>query len=216
LSDLWARFWMRFAGRGPAGRLATRLAVCGTPAYKGRRRFARYNRAGYIAPSSTIAHRDLRLASNVFIGDRVVIYQDRNGGAVELGDRVHLYDDTIMEIGPGGSIKVGADTHIQPKCQFTSYEAGIEIGIGVQIAPRCAFYSYDHGFAGRREIRSQALETKGPIVIEDDAWLGVGVIVLSGVCIGRGAVVGAGAVVTKDVPAGAVAVGQPARVMRMR
>jgi acetyltransferase-like isoleucine patch superfamily enzyme len=46
--------------------------------------------------------------------------------------------------------------------------------------------------------------------------LGYGVIVLSGVCIGEGAVIGAGSVVTKDVPAGAIAVGVPARVIRMR
>lgn len=56
----------------------------------------------------------------------------------------------------------------------------------------------------------------GPIIIEDDVWLGYGVIVLSGVRIGRGAIIGAGSVVTKDVPAGAIAVGMPARVMRMR
>jgi acetyltransferase-like isoleucine patch superfamily enzyme len=50
-----------------------------------------------------------------------------------------------------------------------------------------------------------------PVVIEDDAWLGIGAIVLKGVRIGRGARVGAGAVVTKDVPAGAIVVGNPAR-----
>jgi acetyltransferase-like isoleucine patch superfamily enzyme len=207
---------MRFAGRGPVGRFATRMAVCGVSAYKSRRRLARYNRAGYIASSATISHSDLRLGSNVFIGDRLVIHQERTGGPLELGDRVHLYDDTIVEIGPGGSVRIGADTHIQPKCQITSYEAGIEIGTGVQIAPFCAFYSYDHGFAPGQPIRGQTLATKGPIVIEDDAWLGAGVIVLSGVRIGRGAVVGAGAVVTKDIPAGAIALGQPARVVRMR
>ena len=58
--------------------------------------------------------------------------------------------------------------------------------------------------------------SKGPIIIEDEVWLGYGVMVLSGVRIGRGAVVGAGSVVTKDVPAGAIAVGVPACVMRMR
>jgi len=53
-----------------------------------------------------------------------------------------------------------------------------------------------------------------PIVIEDSAWIGAGAIILAGVTIGRNAVVGAGSVVTKDVPAGAVVAGNPARVIK--
>jgi acetyltransferase-like isoleucine patch superfamily enzyme len=65
-------------------------------------------------------------------------------------------------------------------------------------------------------IRRQPLHSKGGIVIEDDVWLGVGVIVLDGVRIGRGAVVGAGAVVTKDLPPNSISSGAPARVVKMR
>ena len=54
-------------------------------------------------------------------------------------------------------------------------------------------------------IWAQGLRSKGPIVVKDDAWLGVGVHVLEGVTIGQGAVIGAGAVVTQDVPAYAIA-----------
>jgi acetyltransferase-like isoleucine patch superfamily enzyme len=60
------------------------------------------------------------------------------------------------------------------------------------------------------------LQTKGDIVIEDDAWLGVGVVVLDGVRIGKGAVIGAGSVVTRDIPDNAIAVGVPASVVKMR
>jgi acetyltransferase-like isoleucine patch superfamily enzyme len=62
----------------------------------------------------------------------------------------------------------------------------------------------------------QSLHSKGPIIVEDDVWLGVGVTVLSGVRIGKGSVVGAGAVVTHDVPEGAIVAGVPARVIKMR
>ena len=55
-----------------------------------------------------------------------------------------------------------------------------------------------------------------PVVIEDDADMGIGAIVLPGVTVGRGAVVGAGAVVTRDVPAYAVVAGSPARILRHR
>jgi len=54
----------------------------------------------------------------------------------------------------------------------------------------------------------------GPIVIEEDAWIGAGVIILPNITIGRAAIVGAGAVVTKDVPPCTVVVGVPARPLR--
>lgn len=193
-----------------------RLATWFTPRYKNRSYLALQNRKGYISPSTVISHPELRLGDNVYIGDRVVIHRDRSGGPVELGDRVHLHDYILVEIGPGGGLKVGADTHIQPRCQITSYEAPIEIGKGVQIAPNCAFFSYDHGIVPGTLISRQPLQTKGPILVGDDAWLGVGVIVLSGVRIGKGAVVGAGSVVTRDVMDGAIVAGVPARVVKMR
>lgn len=62
--------------------------------------------------------------------------------------------------------------------------------------------------------RKSGLEGGKPITIGNNVWLGGGVIVCPGVTIGDDAVVGAGAVVVKDIPAGAVAVGNPAKVIR--
>jgi acetyltransferase-like isoleucine patch superfamily enzyme len=216
LGRVWSRAWMTLAGRGPLGRQATRLATLTCPPYYGRHRLARYSPRGYVAPSARIAHRGLRLGRHVFLGDRVIVYDERGAAPVELGDRVHLNEDTIIQTGEGGRVSIGEDTHIQPRCQLAAHLAPIEIGRNVQIAPNCAFYSYDHGIEAGRLIQEQALRTNGPIRVGDGAWLGVAVTVLSGVTVGAGAVIGAGAVVTKDVPENAIAVGVPARVVGMR
>lgn len=216
LAWIWVNFWLARSGRGVIGRIAAHFAACGYPPYKGRLDLARIRPQGYVAASAKISHTNLTMGNNVFIGDRVIVYQHEGGGSVELGDRVMLFDEIIVETFAGGSLRLGADTAVQPRCHFTAAVAPIQIGNGVQIAPQCAFYSYDHGIAPDELIRNQPLQSKGPIIIEDDAWLGFGVIVLSGVHIGKGAVIGAGSVVTHDVPAGAVAAGSPARVVKMR
>lgn len=211
----WARFWMQFAGRSATGRMATRLAGAFIPSYKGRRYLARINIRGYIAPTADIHCPNLSLGQHVFIGERVTIYGTGNG-EISVGDRVCLHQGSIIEIGEGGRVIIGADTHIQPRCQLSAYQGSLTIGRQVQIAPGCQFFPYEHGTALGQPICEQPLHTKGGIVIEDDVWIGAGVIVLDGVRIGSGAVVGAGSVVTKDVPDRAIAAGTPARVVGTR
>jgi acetyltransferase-like isoleucine patch superfamily enzyme len=184
--DLWARFWMGFAGASPLGRVATWLATWFIPPFYHRIYLARLNLRGYISPRATIYHSDLRLGIHVYIDDSVLIYQDTDGGSVELGNGVHLNRDTIIQTGLGGSLTVGAHTHIQPRCQFSAYKASIQIGCRVDITPNCAFYPYNHGFAADKPIREQSLQTQGGIFVGDDTWLGVNVIVLDGVRIGKG------------------------------
>ena len=207
---------MRSAGLSRFGRVATRLAAWFVPPYKARCFLAKLNPQGYVSPLADIHHTALQRSRNVFIGDRVVIYQTKTGGAVKLDEGVRLYSDIIIETGAGGCVSIGAETHIQPRCQLSAYKGSIEIGRRVEIAPNCTFYPYNHGVVLGEPVRTQPLETKGNIVIGDDAWLGVGVTVLDGVRIGKGAVIGAGSVINQDIPDNAIAVGVPARVVRMR
>ena len=88
----------------------------------------------------------------------------------------------------------------------------ITIGDRVSIAPRVTLVTSSHPNHSR--IRGFAPVSKGPVVIEEDAWLGAGCVVLPGVRIGRGAVVGANSVVVSDVPALHVVAGHPARTVR--
>jgi acetyltransferase-like isoleucine patch superfamily enzyme len=216
LAWIWVNFWLARSGCGFFGRLAARLAAVGYPPYKGRLELARIRSKGYISANAEITHANLAMGKNVFVGERVIIYQHPGGGPVELGDRAILLNEIVVETFAGGSLRIGIDTAIQPRCHFTAAVAPIRIGNGVQIAPRCAFYSYDHGTAPGDLVRDQPLRSDGPIIIEDDVWVGFGAIVLSGVRIGKGAVIGAGSVVTRDVPEGAVVAGSPARVIKMR
>ncbi len=91
--------------------------------------------------------------------------------------------------------------------------APIRIGRRTLVGPNVQLLTARHPF--ERAARASGVEQGLPITIGDDCWLGGGVIVCPGVTIGDGAVVGAGAVVTKDVPAGAVVAGNPARILRM-
>lgn len=207
---------MRVAGLPYCRRLATGLALWWAPPYFQRHGLADLNPRGFISPRATVWGSAVRLGANIFIDDRVLLYQEADGGAIELGDRVRLQEDTHVLTGAGGSVTIGADTHLHRGCQLSAYKAPIQIGRGVEIAARCALYPYDHGLDAGQPVAVQPLTSKGAIVIGDEAWLGYGVIVLSGVRIGKGAVIGAGSVVTADVPDGAIAAGVPAKVIKLR
>lgn len=111
----------------------------------------------------------------------------------------------------GSNVHIGAGT-------FVNYDAvlldvvEIRIGAACQIASRVQLLTATHPVDP--VARRAGWESGVPITLEDNVWLGGGVTVLPGVSVGRDTVVGAGAVVTRDLPAGVVAVGNPARVVR--
>lgn len=88
----------------------------------------------------------------------------------------------------------------------------VTIGDNVLIGPDARLYTSNHPLD--LELRQAGWEIGLPITIEADAWLGGSVVICPGVTIGQGSIVGAGSVVTKDVPAGVVVGGNPAKVLR--
>lgn len=216
LSNYWSRFWLRFSGYSVPGRMASRLACWNIPPHKGRVILAQRSPRGFIEPGATLYHDEIFLGNHCYIGDRVMIFQRKKGGAVHLGNHVCIYRDCILETGYGAKLIIHDSASIHPRCQINAYVDDIRIGKGVMLGPNCALYSYDHGIALDRPIREQPLQSKGPVVIQDEAWLGIGATVLSGVEIGTGAVIAAGSVVTSNVPQNAVAAGIPAKVVAMR
>ncbi|MBR4493982.1 MAG: sugar O-acetyltransferase [Clostridiales bacterium] len=89
----------------------------------------------------------------------------------------------------------------------------VKIGDNVQIAPNVSLYTAGHPL--HPDSRNSGYEYGIDITIGNNVWLGGNVCVMPGVTIGDNAVIGAGAVVTKDIPANAVAVGNPAKVVKM-
>ena len=91
-------------------------------------------------------------------------------------------------------------------------DATVTIGDNVMIAPNVTLATAGHPVDP--EIRITGQQFSLPVVIEDNVWLGTGVIVNPGVTIGRNSVIGAGSVVTKSIPQDVVAAGVPCRVLR--
>jgi acetyltransferase-like isoleucine patch superfamily enzyme len=207
---------MGYAGLGQMGRWATRLAAVFAPPYMARFYLARLTDNPYVDPEAVIHHDKLDLGVHSFIADRVIAYKAAGGGGITLGDGAHVLRDCVLETGQGGTIRIGDDTFLHPRCQVMAYVGDVEIGDHVATAPNCAFYAYNHGSAPGELMKRQPLESRGGIRIGNGAWLGYGVVVLDGVTVGDGAVIGAGSVVTRDVPENAIAVGNPARVVAMR
>ncbi len=137
--------------------------------------------------------------------------------------RRQLLERLLGAVGEGTEIRpplyVDYGTHVRIGARsFANYGlvaldvAAITIGDDVQIGPGVQLLTPTHPVEA--EPRRQKWEAAEPITIGDNVWLGGGVIVLPGVTIGADTVVGAGSVVTRDLPAGVVAVGNPARVVR--
>ncbi len=212
----WRRAWIALPVEGAWRKPASWLAALGTQAGHARAFLASIDRRGFIDPRASVAHRLLHLGKHVYLGAGVTVQEAHRAGGIILGDRVQCYGHSFLETGHEGTIRIGADTHVQPGCHMHSHLSAIHIGERVEIGPACAFYNYDHGTAPGIPVMDQALRSRGPISVGDGAWLGHGVTVLQGVSIGAGAVIAAGAVVSRDIPENAIAAGVPARVVRLR
>lgn len=149
------------------------------------------------------------------------------GCDVRMGLRLHLSPRGKLVVGPQvvldrdasiectGRLDIGARTIFGHHCTLAAKEA-VHIGEDCLLAEMVSIRDHDHAFDDFDvPIREQGASC-APVWIGNNVWLAARVVVVKGVTIGDGAIVGAGAVVTKDIPAGAIAVGVPARVVKMR
>ncbi|NET62716.1 MAG: acyltransferase [Symploca sp. SIO2E6] len=164
----------------------------------------------------------LRHPGKITLGEQVAIDDygllDASGAGeagITLGDKVIVSRNCVVQ-GKTGPVVIGNKTDIGCNTIISS-GGGIAIGSHVLIAGNC-YIGGGRYITDRLDLpmMEQGVYSQGPVVIEDDVWLGAGAIVLDGVRIGKGSIIGAGAVVIKDLPDYAVAVGVPAKVIRIR
>lgn len=110
----------------------------------------------------------------------------------------------------GSNIYLGERVYFNFDCVILDV-CRVSIGSDVFIAPGVHLYTATHPLDAKLR-RTQ--EFGKPVTVGDDVWIGGGAIVCPGVSIGDRSVIGAGSVVTKDIPAGVVAAGNPAKVIR--
>jgi len=161
----------------------------------------------------------------------------RSPKLIALGDKVLVDDFVTLDVRAGGSIQLnnfssvgrftslvckGELINLHPGVNVGSYcriatQSKIEIGASTLIAAYCYIGPGNHAIPDAdTPIIEQAMDVKGGVKIGRDVWIGTRVTVLDGVNIGDGAVIGAHSLVRDDIPARAIAVGTPARIIGYR
>ncbi|MGA2837661.1 MAG: acyltransferase [Acidimicrobiales bacterium] len=145
----------------------------------------------------------------------------RSGGrfTVARGADVSFGSGCVLDHGftleSSGHLEVGDRTVFGHHCTVAA-DRSIVIGGHCLFGEMVSIRDHDHAFDGSGTAILDQGRATAPVHIGDDVWVGAKATITRGVTIGSGAVVGAHAVVTHDLPAGSVAVGVPARVVRMR
>ncbi len=172
------------------------------------------------------------LAGELYIADDPQLAEDyarcekilaRYNSTTDRAELTALLAELVAELGEGVNVRppfrieYGYQTRIGPRT-FVNHGAEfldvgkIVVGADVQMGPNVQLLTATHPI--EPGPRRDGWESSEPITVEDNVWLGGGVIVCPGVTIGENTVVGAGAVVPRDLPPNVVAVGNPARIVR--
>lgn len=149
-------------------------------------------------------HPERSLGDLCFVSELASVDHD----ALRLGDRTYVAAGAYLT----GELVAGADCSINP---YTVIRGRVALGDAVRIGAHTSILGFNHSMEPGTPVFRQPLTTRG-IVIGDDVWIGSHAVILDGVTVGSHSVIAAGAVVTKDIPAGAIVAGNPARFLRWR
>ena len=135
-------------------------------------------------------------------------------GRLEIGEGTLLERGVWLTAGDSGRIRIGSGAFLNQGVMVAATGL-VEIGDHCMLANGCFVTDANHRFDDPSlPVTWQGFDSKGPTRLGANAWLGANVVVTSGVTIGERSVIGANSVVTADIPAGSIAAGAPARVMR--
>lgn len=119
-----------------------------------------------------------------------------------------------FHISPKNTVEIGKESYVGPYCDFRS---NVRIGDYCLLAPNVAFVGGDHKITPKGDkIRYSGIDKLKTTVVNDDVWIGYRAVIMHGCVIGEGAIIAAGAIVTKNVPAGAIVGGNPAKILKYR
>ena len=186
------------------------------------RTFLRIKQRGFLFLGKQVVFhhsRLLTLGRSVIIEDFVKIDALSKRG-IQLGNNVKIARYTTIECtgvirNLGEGISIGSSSAIGAY-SYLGGQGGVVIGEDVIMGPRVNFHSENHNYSDLElPIRLQG-ETREGIIIEDDCWVGSGVIFLDGSWLERGCVVAAGSVVNTHFPANSVIGGIPAKIIKSR
>lgn len=157
----------------------------------------------------------IRIGDNVVIDDNCLIDAkgDANAG-ITIGSGVFIGRNSILSC-KNGDIAIADGANIGFNCEVFS-ASRVTIGRETLLAAYCYVIGGDHDFSNPHAPVLEQGRTSTGVAIGAGAWLGAGAKILDGVTVGDGSIIGAGAVVRDAVPAGAIAVGIPARVVGER
>ena len=144
------------------------------------------------------------------------------------GEVLEALDEGRLRIGPGTLLEPGCWLTLAPRARIEIGEGcflnrntmlaafgRIEIGDHVMFANGCFVGDADHRFDDPdTPVPWQGFSSQGPVRIGDNCWFGVNCVVTSGVTVGERCVIGANSVVARDLPAGTIAAGAPAKAIR--
>jgi acetyltransferase-like isoleucine patch superfamily enzyme len=148
---------------------------------------------------------DVEFGESCFVSELAAVQND----VLRLGPRSYIAAGAYVT----GSLLTGRDCTMNP---YTVVRGDIRLGDAVRIGAHTSLLAFNHTMSDPDvEVFRQPIHSRG-IRVGNDVWIGSHVVVLDGVTVGDRAVIGAGAVVTKDVPAGAIVGGNPAKVLRWR
>ena len=160
----------------------------------------------------------LKISPGARISTMADIEDSVRGSVIDIEEGVTI--DSFVKIKPAGGtgdVLIGAGTTINSGVAIYSGN-GVSIGKRCAIAANCTFAPVNHEYNSTdKPITEQGFRpSRGGVIVEDDVWIGANAVLLDGTILRKGCIVGAGTVVRSEIPANAICVGIPARVISYR